>query len=116
MLPALLRAGFVDSDTLASLILVSRRDDSDAPAHAAAPIVGHGKPPPIVDLFAIGEHAAVPELRGRDGKCVPALAEPHYISLDDRRILAVGRDATFALEGAAVTDGAESYEGERERM
>ena len=76
---------------------------------------GAGKPPPIVDLFAIGEYAAVPEVRGRDGDCVPALAEPHYISLDDRRILAVGRGATCALEGAAVTDGADSRREERAR-
>ena len=114
------------AETLASLILVSRRDDlGEPPAHGwpgdlarldRGPVAGERKPPPIVDLFAIGEYAAVPEVRGRDGDRVPTLAEPHYISLDDRRILAVGRGATFALEGAAVTDGAELQMEERARM
>ena len=121
MLPALQRANLLDAETLASLILVTRRDDSsepaagdlpgdlaDDPAHASADAKCANKPPPIVDLFAIGETAAVPEVRGHDGNRAPVLAEPHYISLNDRRILAVGRGATFAPEGAAVTDSADS--------
>jgi non-ribosomal peptide synthetase component F len=125
ILPMLQGAGFLDAEMLASLILVSRRDRLDEPPagqllndvprdagrHGAARALNPAarKLPPIVDLFAIGEHTSVPE--ERKGNRLPALAEPHYISLDDRRILAVGRGATFALEGAAVTDGAEPRTG-----
>ena len=121
LLPALQRAGLAHAATRASLILVTRRDDASAPAagdmpddlagdpaQASAYAACMSKPPPIVDLLAIGETAAVAELRGHDGKGVPAPAEPHPISSNDQRAAAVARDATFALAGAAVTDGADA--------
>lgn len=122
MLPALQSADLLAAETLASLILVARRDDlgeltDNVPARDGSTVAtGEDKAPLIVDFFAIGEYAAVPEARGCDGRSGPALAEPHYISFDDRRILAAGRGADSALEGAAVTDGSESRMEARARM
>jgi hypothetical protein len=109
LLPALRTASLLGAEALASLVVVSRHDDLCA-ASSVDPtdsfrLADGREAVPIVDLFAIGEYAAVPEPRARDGSRRVALIEPHYIALDDQRILAAGRGADFAIEGAAVTGG-----------
>ncbi len=102
LLGALNGARLVGPQTLASLILVSRHPDlASAGANTSEDA---GETVPIIDLFAIGERAAVPEPR-QNGRAL--LAEAHYISLDEGNILAVGRGANSALEGAAVTMASE---------
>jgi hypothetical protein len=100
LLGALNGARLVGPQTLASLILVSRHPDLASAVVDASDDAGETVP--IIDLFAIGERAAVPEPR-ENGRSL--LAEPHYITLEEGNILAVGRGADSALEGAAVTDG-----------
>jgi acyl-CoA synthetase (AMP-forming)/AMP-acid ligase II len=60
----------------------------------------------LVDLYAIGETAAVAEPR-RKGQALPPVHEPHYVGIDESRILAVAvRPATgknLAVYGTAVT-------------
>ena len=98
LLAALRGAQLVNSQRLASLILVSRHPDLASASASASDDTGETVP--IIDLFAIGERAAVPELRGK-GRTF--LAEPHYISLDERNLLAVGRGADGTLEGVGVS-------------
>lgn len=106
MLPALRHAGLLTAETLASLVLISRCSEIGAsPGDEQAPGLGESKSPPIVDLFAIGEHAAVPEVRGRERAHALSLVGPHESAANDRRVFAGGRDAASALEGAVVTGG-----------
>ena len=105
LLPALRKAGLLEAKALASLLLVSRYADLGEALACDRPAAGTARETvPVVDILAIGEQAAVPEPRDEGGNPLPPLAAPHYISLDDRRILAVGRGADFSLEGAAVTE------------
>jgi non-ribosomal peptide synthetase component E (peptide arylation enzyme) len=87
---------------LASLLLLGRAGSLGTlgvPAHVDAAC-------PILDLYAIGETALVPELR-RQGSAASPAAEAHRVSLDGRDILAVEKSVdaggTTRLRGAAVT-------------
>ena len=100
LLAGLNSARLVGPQWLASLILVSRHPDLAAASVDASE--DGDEAVPIVDLYAIGERAAVPEVREKGRRL---LAEPHYVSLDERSILAVGRGADGTLEGEAVSAG-----------
>ncbi len=87
---------------LASTILVSRasaREPVRLPERLNAPCA-------LLDLYAIDEAAAVTEERC-DGVAKPPAREPHYIGVDDTRVVAIEALAAsgtgFALRGAAVT-------------
>jgi hypothetical protein len=109
--PMLERAGALAAGGLASVLLLSRRPDWAAQV-AAPPALARaqGAPTPsVVDLYAYGERAAAPEVRGADGLPLFPVREPHYLELDGARILALdwsSDDPTAArLEGAAVSGG-----------
>lgn len=104
LLPMLRTARLVGTDRLASLLLFHRRDrvGDGAPQSMPGPL---GRLPPALDLHGIGEEALVAELRDASGLPAPICAEPHYISLDEGRLLAVGLTVGPdgpVLEGAAV--------------
>jgi acyl-CoA synthetase (AMP-forming)/AMP-acid ligase II len=95
-----LRAGVMHD--LASATLVSRpaaERPLQLPERLEAPCA-------LVDLYAIGETAAVAESR-RQGQALPPAHEPHYVGIDESRILAVAARAatgkSLAVYGAAVT-------------
>ena len=94
------RAGLTGG--LASLLLLARAGSLGTlgvPAHVDAAS-------PVLDLYALGEGALVPEPR-RQGRASPPADDPHRVALDGRDILAVEKliDAggTARLRGAAVT-------------
>ena len=98
--PDIARAGL--ASTCGALLMVSR----------AAGLGTLGTPPafeaecPLLDLYAIGESAAVPEPRLRD-RTIPPAETPHRVALEGRDILAVeratGPGGVARLRGAAVT-------------
>lgn len=90
-------------DGLASAVLVSRLAD-EAAFSAPAPLACSC---PVTDVYAIGESAVVAEPR-RGDRPVPPATEPHFIGLDEARVLAIGKAAgdELAFRGAAVTGGA----------
>lgn len=103
IIPAAVAPNIADAgvfDGLASAVLVSR-----AGTHASfvppAPLLA---PCPLVDLYAVGETAAVAEPR-RGGRPKPPAAEPHFIGFDEARVLTIKRaaDHPLAFSGAAVT-------------
>ncbi|OYV32598.1 MAG: hypothetical protein B7Z80_26425 [Rhodospirillales bacterium 20-64-7] len=105
LLPMCEAAGLVRADRLASLMLVSRLDHAEAQAPRPAPARVR-QMPPFLDLVAVGEVALVAESRDQDGRPADLCAEPHYISMDERRILAagwIGEGAGRQLAGAAVS-------------
>ena len=104
LLPMLRTARLAGTDRLASLLLFHRRERlGDAvPDSMPGPL---GRLPPALDLHAIGEEALIAELRDGAGLPAPLCGEPHYINLDEGRLLAVGLAAGPdgpVLEGAAV--------------
>ena len=107
--PALERAGAASADSLASLILAHRV------AGWTVPELDPWRPGgdcvegafPIIDLYAFGERAAAPELRGPDGRPRPPAQQPHYLALDGARVLALdwsNDDGQRRLEGAAASE------------
>lgn len=86
---------------LASTVLLSRLS-----AEAGfTPPPSFASPCPLVDLYAIDETAAVAEPRRGASAAQPA-PEPHFVGLDDARVLAIERvadDHALAFRGAAVT-------------
>ena len=104
--PMLEQAALTSAASLSSLLLLNRLRAWDAfhpkPAlwkHAAAARAA------IVDLYAYGERAIVPEPRGADGSPTQPASEPHYLDLDGVRILALdwSTGVDRRLEGAAVS-------------
>lgn len=97
----LAKAGIFDG--LASAVLVSRLspDTNFVPPESTAAAC------PVIDLYAIGENAAVAEQR-REGTPVPPAHTPHFIGFDEARTLTIeacpqpGRP--LAMRGAGVTD------------
>jgi acyl-CoA synthetase (AMP-forming)/AMP-acid ligase II len=83
--------------SLASLTLATRRDGLFGPT--PEPLFASC---PIIDLYAIGDSAVVPERRSAGGAPLPPANDPHYVTFDGARVLSVRRDAFGALEGAAV--------------
>ncbi len=96
----LLRAGVLSD--LASAILVSRPSVQEA----ASMLERLDAPCALIDLYAIGEYAAVAEQR-RDGWAQPPAQEPHFVGFDESRVLTVAMlppsGDRLALHGAAVT-------------
>ncbi|MGP0061908.1 MAG: AMP-binding protein [Beijerinckiaceae bacterium] len=87
---------------LASVILVSRasvREPVRLPERLNAPCA-------LVDLYAIDEAAVIAEDRC-DGVAQPPARQPHYIGVDETRVVAIealaASGAGFAVRGAAVT-------------
>jgi acyl-CoA synthetase (AMP-forming)/AMP-acid ligase II len=87
---------------LASMVLVSRFS-ADAGFTYPAPFDGVC---PLVDLYGIDECAAVAEAR-HGAKAVQPAAEPHFVGLDEGRVLTIERtaDQVLAFRGAGVTVG-----------
>ena len=87
---------------LASAVLLSRL----SPEMPFAAPTALASPCPLIDLYAIGETAAIAELR-HAGMVSPPAAAPHFIGFEDDRILTVeahpeiGRP--FGFRGSAVT-------------
>jgi acyl-CoA synthetase (AMP-forming)/AMP-acid ligase II len=87
---------------LASAVFVSRLSAN----------AGFTSPPPfdcgcpLVDLYGIDECAAVAERR-RGARAVQPAEEPHFVGLDEGRVLTIERtdDQALAFGGAAVTVG-----------
>lgn len=100
------RAGLLSCAKLASLLLLSRQatsDQGDAPPGGLS--TGHDAPR-IIDLYAVGERAAVPEMRTPEG-VVRLANDPHYLDLEGSRLLAVGWSSEgdrTRLHGAAVSE------------
>lgn len=95
VLPAAAGAAIVRSGLtagFAALIVCTRGEPAPVLPGAACP---------LVDLYAAAESAAVAEPRA-DGRSVPPAFEPHHISFDGRRLLAVANEGGH-LHGAAVT-------------
>jgi hypothetical protein len=87
---------------LASTVLVSRLS-AEAGFTPPPPFAA---PCPLVDFYAIDETAAVAEPRRGASAAQPA-PEPHFVGLDEARVLTIERAADHALafRGAAVTSG-----------
>lgn len=85
---------------LASTVLVSRLS-AEAGFMPPPPFAA---PCPLVDFYAIDETAAVAEPRRGASAAQPA-PEPHFVGLDEARVLTIERAAAHALafRGAAVT-------------
>ncbi|MBV9246813.1 MAG: AMP-binding protein [Methylobacteriaceae bacterium] len=97
-------AGLATPAYLASLLLLRRirSEQSSLPGQPLDGVV------PILDLYALGERAAVAEQRRQGAGLAPLAREPHLVSVDATRILAFEmREASGKLEirGAGVTDG-----------
>jgi acyl-CoA synthetase (AMP-forming)/AMP-acid ligase II len=94
--PDLCNAAILDG--LASAVLVSRLADRFTPPR---PFVC---PCALIDLYAIDESTTVAEPR-RGAQAVQPAPEPHYVGLDEARILTVERigGPALAFRGAAVT-------------
>jgi hypothetical protein len=105
VVPAAVAANLLQADAmagLASAVLVSRpsvRVGAHLPERLAAPCA-------VIDLYAVDEMAAVAEERS-GGVAQPPAREPHYIGVDDDRVLAIATlpasGSSFLLHGAAVT-------------
>lgn len=103
MLEAVDHAGLSDVSRTRTLVCLSRGDRADAAAKQAPLLAPEARRAPCVDLYAIGEFAAVAEARTA-GSPVPPAIEPHMITLDNHSTVAVRRDsADGALQGCAVT-------------
>jgi len=99
VIPAALAAEFAGAsllDGLASAVLVSR---SPTAAEFAPPALS--APCPLIDLYALGETAAVAERR-RGEAATPPATEAHFVGFDDARVLTIER-ADDHFRGAAVT-------------
>lgn len=97
----LAKAGVFDG--LASAVLVSRLSSQMSfvpPDRIVAPC-------PLIDLYAIGESAAVAEHR-QDGVPLPPAHAPHFIGFDEARTLTLEacprRGEPLAIRGAGVTE------------
>lgn len=89
-------------DGLASAVLVSHHS-GDAGFVPPPPFVSSC---PLLDLYAVDECAAVVEPR-RGPRAVPPACEPHFIGVEDSRVLSIERLSGHALRfrGAAVSGG-----------
>jgi acyl-CoA synthetase (AMP-forming)/AMP-acid ligase II len=90
-------------DGLASAVLVSRL----SPTMSFVPPDFVAAPCPLIDLYAIGESAAVAEQR-RDGTPVPPAHAPHFVGFDEARTLTLEAcpqpGQPLAVRGAGVTE------------
>lgn len=115
---AIAHSRLCDGKQLATLVLLSRfaqmpvHHPEDSPESALPADV------PVIDLYGIGEIAAVAELRLADGRRITPLAAQHVLNLDGRDVVAARRklhylaangrlDTVVALEGAAISQGSE---------
>ncbi len=111
LLPMCEAAGLVRATRIASLVLVSR---AQAASHFLEPpsfAAGLGLPP-VIDLYAIGEIAAIAEARPTSGRPAALLPEPHVIALEDQRILVAGwaEDGMEpSFEGAGISGISSPY-------
>lgn len=110
-------AGLITSDHLASLILLTRfnRFPADMPKEAARGLASAAVP--VIDLYAIGESAALAEVRSLEGVRTPPLADAHILNFDGRELVVARRklhylarngklDTAFTIEGLGVSPGA----------
>jgi acyl-CoA synthetase (AMP-forming)/AMP-acid ligase II len=101
VIPAAIAPDLADAailEGLASAVLVSRLADRFTPPPPFA------CPCPLIDLYAIDESTTVAEPR-RGAQALQPAPEPHYVGLDEARILTVERigGQALAFRGAAVT-------------
>ncbi len=96
-------AGLADGSRIRTLVSVCRGEVADGIERLAPIFARDRRRAACVDLYAIGESAAVAEARTADVPQAPA-AEPHMITLDNHSTIAVQRStADGSLEGCAVT-------------
>ena len=97
-------AALLHRDRIRSAILTTRCDASaPAPEQVAPILIVDDTSPEVVDLYAIGEIAAIAERRAADGLARSPAAEPHEVPLDKHELLAVRRRDDSSYEGAAVS-------------
>jgi hypothetical protein len=102
MAGSIAEAGLIDPCHMAALLLLDRTSEARG---ALAPL-GDARGVAIIDLHAFAEEALIAEVRGADGRPLPAAREPHMIPIDDTTILAVRRregSGPLAFEGEAVS-------------
>ena len=110
-------SGLLDGPRLASVTLMGRcASPHDMADHPRPLLARPTRGPALLDLLAIGEQAAIAQVRQRDGAPAPIGATTHALSIDGANITAVSFErnarsngaANIVLSGAAVS-GAENH-------
>ncbi len=111
-------AGLIDPHYLASMVFLSRFKQMPADMPAEPPGGMVETTIPVIDLYAIGEIAAIAEPRLPGGARIAPLTAQHVLNLDGRDVVAARRklhylaangrlDSVVAIEGAAISQGNE---------